>query len=124
MPRQIFNFKTKKWETPEEAQNAVNTQETKTTIINDEIEPTVHPCDGKTYTSSTKFRATTKAHDCVEYGDQLPSEVNPRRREAIDGDVREVMQAWEAVIGNKKDRGTEDERRAQEMEVLERLGRD
>ena len=119
MARERFNFKTGQWEIPGKSVE----KEAELTVTTDEIEPTVHPCDGKVYTSSTKFRETTAAHDCVEYGDQLPSNHNKQTRAPVDGDIRASMEAWESVVGHKKDRGNEDEREAQRLEVLERLRR-
>ena len=37
-------------------------------FISDETQPIVHPMNGKRYTSKKKFRAETKAHGCIEVG--------------------------------------------------------
>lgn len=37
-------------------------------IIGDEMPVTQHMADGKLYTSKRKFRAVTKAHGCIEVG--------------------------------------------------------
>lgn len=37
-------------------------------LIRDEMSETEHPCDGRSYTSKSAFRAVTKAHGCVEVG--------------------------------------------------------
>jgi hypothetical protein len=127
MARERFNPKTKKWEVAGEEIKTPE-PEVKTTIVNDEMPPTVHPCDGKVYTSAKKFRATTAAHGCVEFGDQLPSETKQKSGVPMDGDVSKALRAWEAVIGHQSEqdraRLTESEKRAQELEVLERLQRD
>lgn len=41
---------------------------TGTVIIEDTMAPTWHPADGKYYDSKSKFRQVTKAHGCVEVG--------------------------------------------------------
>lgn len=45
----------------EEARNRV-------TIMSDEMPETLHPCDGRHYTSKTRFREVTKANGCIEIG--------------------------------------------------------
>lgn len=37
-------------------------------IAGDTMEATQHPCDGRFYTSKARFRSETKAHGCVEMG--------------------------------------------------------
>jgi hypothetical protein len=37
-------------------------------FIRDEMPETEHPCNGRSYTSKSAFRAVTKAHDCIEVG--------------------------------------------------------
>lgn len=41
-------------------------------IITDTMEPTFHPADGRFYDSKAKFRDTTRAHGCVEIGNENP----------------------------------------------------
>lgn len=42
-------------------------------LIGDEMPPTQHQCNGEILTSKAAFRAITKAHGCVEVGnDKLP----------------------------------------------------
>lgn len=48
-------------------------------IINDEMPPTMHPKDGKYYTSKAAFRATTAAHGCVEVGDAFDKGYDPTK---------------------------------------------
>lgn len=45
--------------------------------INDEMPPTLHPVDGKYYTSKAKFREVTKAHGFQEVGDAYDRGYNP-----------------------------------------------
>jgi len=37
-------------------------------FIRDDMPETEHPCTGQTLTSKSAFRAITKAHECVEVG--------------------------------------------------------
>lgn len=54
-------------------------------LIGDEMPPTQHQCNGEILTSKAAFRAITKAHGCVEVGnDRLPPKQRskPSRAEA------------------------------------------
>lgn len=51
-------------------------------FINDEMPPTLHPKDGKYYTSKAKFRAATAAHGCVEVGDAYDRGYDPAKEAA------------------------------------------
>lgn len=46
-------------------------------IISDEIQATLHPVDGKHYTSKARFRAETRAHGCVETGTERMPRTRP-----------------------------------------------
>jgi hypothetical protein len=50
-------------------------------VIVDEMPATKHMADGGTYTSKRKFRAITKAHGCVEVGNDPAIFRRPRRPE-------------------------------------------
>lgn len=50
--------------------------EVRTQIISDEMVPTKHPADGKLYTSKAEFRRTTRAHGCVEIGNETLKPAN------------------------------------------------
>jgi hypothetical protein len=61
-------------------------------IIRDHMDPLLHPCTGETLDSKSAFRAVTKAHGCVEVGNELPT---PRRLEYDHADLqRDVAQAY------------------------------
>ena len=53
-------------------------------VISDEMEPTRHMADGKYFTSKHKFRENTKAHGCVEYGNEIPALTKPREPVKLD----------------------------------------
>lgn len=48
-------------------------------VISDEMAPTKHMADGQHYTSKAKFRATTRAHGCVEVGNETATILKPRK---------------------------------------------
>lgn len=56
-------------------------------VITDTMEPTRHMADGKLYTSKHKFRAATKAHGCIEVGNDAAAQ--PRARKYIAPDRRQ-----------------------------------
>ena len=67
-------------------------------VIGDTMEPTQHMADGKHYTSKRKFRDVTRAHGCVEVGND-PALFRPFKkpkpdRKAIDA---AVGRAWSQV---------------------------
>lgn len=49
-------------------------------VIVDSMNATQHPCDGKYYDSKSAFRRVTKAHGCVELG----NDKIPRRKASYD----------------------------------------
>jgi hypothetical protein len=55
-------------------------------VIGDTMPETEHPCDGKVYTSKSAMARVTKAHGCIEMGNdpqrfRVPKRVNPNRDE-------------------------------------------
>lgn len=48
-------------------------------VYTDTMDATEHPCDGNVYESKSRFRAVTKAHGCMEIGNDLLSE-HPKER--------------------------------------------
>lgn len=48
-------------------------------VISDIMEPTRHMADGRYYTSKAKFREITRAHGCVEVGNETATVLKPRR---------------------------------------------
>lgn len=67
---------------------------TKVQIKSSEMAPTVHPCDGKVYTSKTKFRETTKAYGCVEVGDDKGFASTGRKEYSPEGIKEDILKAW------------------------------
>lgn len=43
-------------------------------IITDSMDPAAHPCTGKVMDSKSEFRKVTKAHGCVEVGNERMSD--------------------------------------------------
>lgn len=71
-------------------------------VISDEMSPTRHMVDGRFYTSKAKFRAATKAHGCIEVGNETSTLLKPRKRVELDrgqrrNDIRRAM--WELRNG-------------------------
>lgn len=50
-----------------------------TNVISDIMEPTRHMCDGKYYDSKAQFREVTKAHGCIEVGNEQNTLLKPRK---------------------------------------------
>lgn len=48
-------------------------------IATDTMEATQHPCDGRFYTSKSRFRAETRAHGCIEVGND-PARLRPKSK--------------------------------------------
>jgi hypothetical protein len=48
-------------------------------VISDEMTETRSMCDGKYYTSKHKFRQTTRAHGCIEVGNETATLLKPRK---------------------------------------------
>jgi hypothetical protein len=61
-------------------------------VISDTMDATLHHCDGKLYTSKAQFRKTTRAHGCVEYGNESATLMKPRQPIQLDrGQRREAI---------------------------------
>lgn len=65
-------------------------------VISDEMAPTRHMADGQHYTSKAKFRAATRAHSCVEIGNETATVLKPRKPVALDrgrrrDDIRQAI---------------------------------
>lgn len=60
-----FNKETKQFEAYEKPKQEVRSH----MIITDDMPPTQHPCDGKWYTSRSKYHATTRAFNMEYYDD-------------------------------------------------------
>lgn len=48
-------------------------------VIGDHMAPTKHMCDGNFYESKAKFREVTKAHGCIEVGNESSTLLKPRK---------------------------------------------
>ena len=48
-------------------------------VIKDEMEATRHMADGRMYTSKKKFRDATRAHGCIEVGNEVKTLTAPRQ---------------------------------------------
>lgn len=57
-------------------------------VISDEMAPTRHMADCNMYTSKAKFRAATRAHGCIEVGNDTSALTKPRQRVELDRGLR------------------------------------
>lgn len=72
-------------------------------VISDEMPETRHMADGKTYTSKAKFRQATRAHGCVEVGNDTSTLLKPRQRIELDrGARREAIQRTIYEMKNRR----------------------
>ena len=62
----------------------IGNRSVKAYVVSDTMDATRHMCDGKYYDSKQKFRATTKAHGCVEVGNEVPVMTRPRKPVELD----------------------------------------
>jgi hypothetical protein len=53
-------------------------------VITDTMEPTRHMANGRYYDSKSKFRAVTKAHGCVEVGNETATMLKERKPVELD----------------------------------------
>ena len=53
-------------------------------VVSDIMAPTRHMCDGRYYTSKAKFREVTKAHGCIEVGNETQTLLKPRKPIKLD----------------------------------------
>ncbi len=72
-------------------------------IISDTMSDTRHMADGKYYSSKAKFREITKAHDCVEMGNDS-SLFQPRKPKLLDRSKRvsDIKQAIEKLKSKRR----------------------
>jgi hypothetical protein len=68
-------------------------------VISDEISATRHMADGRYYTSKAKFREATKAHGCVEVGNETEAVLKPRKpiRPSQEKRIRDIRNAIEQL---------------------------
>lgn len=96
MARQVYVFRGGKCIPIEEAGDYQN--RTRTQIITDEMPPTKHMCDGRYYTSKSRFRETTKVFGCVEIGNEA---IKPKARQRDSGIKETLIQAWDSGTRDK-----------------------
>lgn len=72
-------------------------------VISDSMPDLRHMADGKYYSSKAKFREITKAHDCVELGNDS-SLFTPRKPKLLDRDKRrrDVKQALDQLKAKRR----------------------
>jgi hypothetical protein len=70
-------------------------------VIRDEMEATRHMADGKYYTSKAKFRAATRAHGCLEVGNETETLLKPRSAPSLSREQRkdDIRRAIEQLRG-------------------------
>ena len=76
-------------------------------VISDIMDDTRHMADGKFYNSKAKFRAVTKAHGCIEVGNDASLAPRPRPQVQLDRRERrnDIAKAiWELKNGRRADK--------------------
>lgn len=61
-------------------------------FIRDEMPETEHPCDGRSYTSKSAFRAVTKANNCIEMGNDPARFKKPSKPKIDRKGIRESLE--------------------------------
>jgi hypothetical protein len=62
-------------------------------VISDTMVPTWHPADGRRYDSKAAFRAVTRAHGCIEVGNErLEPRSSVPRRSPVAPDVARAIE--------------------------------
>ena len=74
--------------------------------IRDHMEPTRHMVDGKIYDSKSKFREVTKAHGCIEIGNETKYLTEPKKYVELDKRQRreDIRKAFYDVRNGKSGR--------------------
>ena len=74
-------------------------------IHQDTMDPLKHPCDGKFYDSRSQYDRVTRAHGCIEAGNELtdkqgnPKIFNrPRPKESIRESILKTMQGYRREV--------------------------
>lgn len=73
-------------------------------LIRDQMDPLRHMADGRTYDSKSQFRKVTKAHGCIEIGNEKEAALKPRKPVELDrrqrrDDIRRAK--WELENGRR-----------------------
>jgi len=103
-------LKIRLWPTPESAKMARESGQTAPipqandshSVIPDDMEPTVHPCDGKTYTSKARFREVTRQHDKIEIGNEREAFLNLKpedKRPPMSESIKKATEMLHAIDG-------------------------
>lgn len=75
-------------------------KDTSAHIISDTMNETRHMADGRIYTSKSAFRKATRAAGCIEYGNEVPHLLTPKKH--IELDRRERRDAIKKTIYDLK----------------------
>lgn len=63
-----------------------------THVISDTMDATQHMASGRWHTSKSEFRKDTRAHNCIEYGNESAALLKPRKPIELDrGQRREAI---------------------------------
>ena len=68
-------------------------------VHDDEMDPIQHHCDSKYYTSKSEFRKTTRAHGCIEVGNEpLENMKRPPKLDegCVEQDIAEAYKIFES----------------------------
>jgi hypothetical protein len=68
-------------------------------VISDTMDLTRHMADGRHYDSKSVFRKVTRAHNCIEYGNENATILKPRKNIELDrqqrrNDIRRAFAQW------------------------------
>lgn len=95
--------------TQESKRMTIGNEEVYMNFISDTMEPTRHMCNGKLYTSKSKFRQITKQHGCIEVGNEKSTLLKPRK--PILPDKKERVEQIKQIVKDLQDKQTAKERK-------------
>lgn len=78
------DYYTHQYMTTEDKRAVIGNQVIELQFISDTMEPTRHMVNGKFYTSKKKFRNETKAHGCIEVGNDYQKKASSRLPKPLD----------------------------------------
>ncbi|WP_376711074.1 hypothetical protein [Pseudochrobactrum lubricantis] len=67
-------------------------------VIRDEMPDTEHPCTGQSYSSKSAFRAVTKAHGCIEVGNDSSRFKTPEKPKIDRKEIRASLEKARAKM--------------------------
>ncbi|MBX8825255.1 hypothetical protein [Ochrobactrum sp. SFR4] len=67
-------------------------------VIRDEMPDTEHPCTGQSYSSKSAFRAVTKAHGCIEVGNDSSRFNTPEKPKVDRKEIRASLEKAKAKL--------------------------